>query len=188
MAATHYTSAFYERLRQGATRSAEIIAPLVLKLVPAKNVLDVGCGDGSWLAAFQGLGASDVLGIDGEYVQRDLLQIPPASFQPADLAKPFRLDRVFDLALSLEVAEHLPPASAPGFIESLTLAGPAILFSAAIPHQGGDNHINEQWPEAWAAMFKKHGYLAIDAIRRHIWHNQAVEWWYAQNIMLYVRA
>ncbi len=188
MPSEHYTKNFYERLRSGAKRSAEIVAPLVLELLPARSVVDVGCGDGSWLATFQKLGVSDILGIDGDYVERDLLQIPQERFRPIDFTKPFQLERGFDLAISLEVAEHLPPECAAGFVTSLTGAAPAVLFSAAIPYQGGDNHINEQWQDKWATLFREHGYAPIDAIRRRIWQNEAVEFWYAQNTLLFVRA
>jgi SAM-dependent methyltransferase len=183
----YYTKGFYDRLRDGATRSAEVIAPIVLQLLVTRSVLDVGCGDGSWLAVFRKLGVEDVLGIDGDYVERDFLQIPRERFRPMELAKPFRLERAFDLAISLEVAEHLPPECGPAFIQSLTEAAPAVLFSAAIPHQGGENHINEQWPDAWAALFRKHGYVSIDFIRKRVWQDEAVEWWYAQNTLLFAR-
>jgi len=183
----HYTQKFYERLRGGARASAEVIAPLVLQLLPVRSLVDVGCGDGNWSAVFHELGVHEILGMDGEYVRKDDLQIPREWFQPADLSKPFRLNRSFDLAVCLEVAEHLPPENAAAFVESLTTTAPAVLFSAAVPHQGGDHHINERWPDDWASLFKRHEYLAIDAFRRQIWQCENVESWYAQNILLFVR-
>src|SRR5262249_43878340 len=152
--------------RGGARASAEIIAPLVLQLLPVRSVVDVGCGDGNWSAAFHELGVQEILGIDGEYVRKEVLQIPVEWFQPTDLSKPFRLNRSFDLAICLEVAEHLPPEGALAFVESLTASAPAVLFSAAIPYQGGDNHINERWQDEWVSLFKQRGYLAIDAFRK----------------------
>jgi len=187
MASPHYTRQFYEEHRAGAEQSARVILPLVLDLLHPQSVLDVGCGDGNWLSVFRDLGVGDILGIDGDYVQRDLLQIPSERFRPMDLAKPFSVGRTFDLAVSLEVAEHLPASSATGFVRSLTEAAPAVLFSAAIPNQGGENHVNEQWPEFWASLFRQNGFVAIDAFRRRVWHNDAVDWWYAQNILLFVR-
>jgi len=185
MGSEYYTKEFYDLLRDGATKSAEVIAPLVLQLLPVRSVVDIGCGDGSWLAIFRRLGVGEILGVDGEYVNRDSLQIPPDRFQALDLTKPFVLDRVFDLAVSLEVAEHLPAEFAPVFVECLTRVAPLILFSAAIPFQGGVNHINEQWPDKWADLFGRHGYLPIDFLRKRIWQNDSVEWWYAQNTLLF---
>jgi hypothetical protein len=130
-------------------------------------------------------GINDVLGLDGPYVAQSQLQIPGHQFQPADLAVPVTLDRRFDLAVSLEVAEHLPAGSARGFVRSLTLMAPVVLFSAAVPHQGGNHHINEQWPEYWARYFGEFGFIAIDCLRRQFCHNPEVEWWYAQNVLLF---
>jgi len=188
MSSEYYTKNFYERLRGGATRSAEVIVPLVLRLLPTHSVVDVGCGDGSWLAVFRKFGVEEVLGIDGEYVDRSLLQIPQECFQALDLTKPFGLGRVFDLAISLEVAEHLPPDCGPTFVEGLTRLAPFVLFSAAIPFQGGEHHVNEQWPDKWAELFKAHDYVPVDFIRKRVWQNDDVEWWYAQNTLLFAQA
>jgi hypothetical protein len=81
----------------------------------------------------------------------------------------------------------LPTECAETFVDSLINLGDVILFSAAIPHQGGTNHVNEQWPDYWANLFKQKEYIAIDCVRDQIWQNGAVEWWYAQNILLFIR-
>lgn len=188
MVSESYTKSFYEQLRPGATRSAEAIVPLVLGLTQARTVVDIGCGDGSWLSVFQKLGVDDILGIDGDYVTRDLLQIPQDRFRAVDLTKPFSLGRVFDLAISLEVAEHLPADCASVFVKSLTRQAPLVLFSAAIPMQGGNHHINEQWPDKWAELFREHGYLPVDCVRKRVWQNDSIEWWYAQNTLLFAKA
>jgi len=181
-----YNKSFYEERRGGVASSAATIVPLVLTVVQAGSVVDVGCGEGGWLAAFRSLGVEDVWGIDGDHVPRALLQIPEQQFQVADLAKPLRMERVFDLALALEVAEHLPPECAEGFVASLIRLAPAVLFSAAIPFQGGVHHVNEQWPEVWAALFKKHDYVPVDFLRKRVWNDEKVDWWYAQNTLLFV--
>jgi SAM-dependent methyltransferase len=183
-----YSSSFYEQLRSGATRSAEVIVPLLQQFLAVGNVVDVGCGDGSWLAAFRKLGVDDVLGIDGAHVRTGVLQIPQESFRVVDLTKPFEVGRAFDLAISLEVAEHLPPECAEVFVDCLVRLAPCVLFSAAIPFQGGTHHVNEQWQDMWAELFKTRSYLPIDCIRNRVWENENVEWWYAQNTLLFVRS
>ena len=188
MFSEYYTRDFYEQLRNGATQSAKVMVPLVLQLLPVRSVVDIGCGDGSWLAVFRKFGVEEILGVDGEYVDRSLLQIPQDCFKALDLTGPFGLGRGFDLAISLEVAEHLPPDCARGFVEGLTRLAPFVLFSAAIPFQGGEHHVNEQWPDKWAELFKVHDYLPVDFIRKRVWQNDAVEWWYAQNTLLFARA
>ena len=188
MASQPYTKDFYDSLRNGAVRSAEIMVPLVLEVIPARSVVDVGCGDGSWLAVFRRNGVGDVLGLDGDYIDRETLQIPRESFRATDLTNPLTIDREFDLAISLEVAEHLPPECAELFVTNLTKLAPAILFSAAIPFQGGTRHVNEQWPEKWAALFQQFGYVPVDFIRKRVWRNESVEFWYAQNTLLFVQS
>lgn len=182
-----YTHRFFSSLSAGARRSADVIVPLVLDLLQPMSVVDVGCGTGEWLAAFRDRGVDDVVGIDGDYVRQDQLQIPTDRFITRDLTLPLRVGRGFDLAVSVEVAEHLPTEFAARFVQSLTELAPVILFSAAVPQQGGINHVNEQWPDYWVAHFEEYDYIVVDAIRPLIWKDTTVEWWYAQNILVFVR-
>lgn len=160
------------------------IVPIVIELVKPQSVLDVGCGTGTWLKAFQENGIENFIGIDSHDVTKDQLMISESNFKSLDLLKPFDLHRKFDLVLSLEVGEHLPESSADTYVESLTRHSEVILFSAAIPGQGGQNHINEQWPEYWMKKFGKHGFFFHDLIRPRIWNDDDVAWWYRQNIFL----
>ncbi|HJZ58105.1 MAG TPA: class I SAM-dependent methyltransferase [Gemmataceae bacterium] len=181
-----YTSEFFAAHRDSARRSARAIVPLVLRLVPARSVIDVGCGEGTWLSVFAEHGVADVHGVDGDYVDRDRLEIPQDRFRAHDLTRPLHVDRTFDLAVSLEVAEHLPEDAADAFVASLARLAPVVLFSSAVPYQGGNNHKNEQWPAYWAERFAAQSYSPVDCIRRRVWANLDVEWWYAQNTFLYV--
>jgi SAM-dependent methyltransferase len=182
-----YNDAFFDDQRRESTTSAREIVPVVLKMVKPQSVVDVGCGIGAWLSVFKEHGVRDVLGIDGAWVN-GYRGLPPEEFLERDLSQPLSLGRMFDLVVSLEVAEHLPPTSAKLFVESLVGLGSTILFSAAAPLQGGTNHLNEQWPKYWAALFAEHGYVALDWLRPLIWNNERVEWYYAQNSLLFVHA
>src|SRR5947208_1568135 len=182
-----YTQKFYKDQSVSSRRSAEAIVPLVLTLIKPQSVIDVGCGLGIWLSVFKEFGVKDVFGIDGDYVDRSMLQIPNERFTAFDLKKPIPIDRQFDLVISLEVAEHLPEACAKTFVHSLTKLGPVILFSAAIPFQGGTAHLNEQWPDYWANYFNEDGYEAVDCLRKKVWQDDQVEWWYAQNMLVFSR-
>jgi SAM-dependent methyltransferase len=172
--------------QRGARRSAMEILPIVFDLLPVRSVVDVGSGVGTWLSVAQELGVKDVLGVDGSYVSTELLLIPVSQFHPHDLTKPLSLPRRFDLALSLEVGEHLPATASSAYVASLAALAPVVLFSAAIPFQPGDHHINCQWPEYWAALFAQHGFLPVDYIRKRVWSNANVEYWYRQNVILFV--
>jgi SAM-dependent methyltransferase len=178
-----YSDGFFSTISDGALRSAKQIAPLILDIARPVSAVDVGCGTGAFLACLKTLGVQDVLGIDGDWAKPAL---SPGEFRSADLSKPLAVDRRFDLVVSLEVAEHLEPGSAAVFVDSLTRLGPIVLFSAAIPFQGGVGHLNEQWPDYWAGLFAERGFELVDCIRMKLWHNTDVEWWYAQNTFLYV--
>lgn len=183
---TRYSSNFYAEYNATSEASAEAVVPEVIRLIKPSSLVDVGCGEGVWLSVFGRHGVRRTLGIDGDYVKRERLRIPVETFQPRDLTQPFSLPERFDLVMSLEVAEHLPEGSAPGFVRSLTGLGPVVLFSAAVPYQGGTYHINLQWQDYWARLFGAHGYVAIDAIRPVVWGNPEVSFWYRQNTLLFV--
>jgi SAM-dependent methyltransferase len=183
-----YSEDFFESHRPGSQRSARVIVPLLLELVQPRSVVDVGCGTGSWLSVFRQCGIEDVRGIDGPHVPLDSLEISADRFSTFDLTQPLRLEQHFDLVVSLEVAEHLPRESADVFVESLVRLGPIVLFSAAVPGQGGTHHVNEQWPDYWVQRFARHGYVAIDALRPEVWKADDIEAWYVQNILLFVAA
>jgi len=182
-----YTQEFYDDLHAGSLQSARRVVPIIKKLIQPGSVIDVGCGLGVWLSVFGEEGIDDLLGVDAHRVDHSKLAIASENFKHWDLTKPLELDRSFDLVMCLEVAEHLPEASARPLIETLTRLGDIVLFSAAIPGQGGTEHINEQWPKYWADLFSEFGYRAIDCIRDQIWEDAKVDWWYAQNTILYVK-
>jgi SAM-dependent methyltransferase len=181
----YYDHLFYEQRITGSLKSAMEIIPLVLKLFPVKSVVDIGCGLGTWLRAFQEYGVSDILGIDGPHIEEPMLEIRKEAFTRADLCTNLHLSRSYDLAISLEVAEHLGEEYATQFINTLTDASEIVLFSAAIPGQSGRGHINLQWQDYWREIFNSFGYTALDAIRPQIWGHPDVDYWYQQNIIIY---
>jgi len=183
-----YDADFFRIQQDGSVRSANVVVPIAASIVRPMSVVDVGCGTGGWLAVFLAHGVRDIAGIDGDYVKASMLRIPQRSFRTADLSLPFDMDRTYDLAVSLEVGEHLPASAASTYVDSLTKLSDAVLFSAAVPFQGGRHHVNEQWPDYWARLFSERDFVCFDCIRRKIWSNPDVQWWYAQNILLFVRA
>lgn len=184
----HYDQSYYEAEGAGSSlQSASVVVPIVTSLVRPLSVIDVGCGSGVWLKMFQQYGAERILGLDGYHIDPAWLSIPKECFRAVDLNKPIVEDQTFDLAVSLEVAEHLPKKYSAQFVRSLVQLAPIVLFSAAMPFQGGERHINEQWPEFWRDIFDRVGYEKLDLIRGRIWKNSAVKYWYRQNISLFVR-
>lgn len=182
-----YDSNYYSHQKDGSYASAEVIVPLVLQFYRPKSVVDVGCGVGNWLSVFLKNGVEKILGLDGDYVDRSQLRIAEQFFKPVNLEQPIPDIGTFDMAMSLEVAEHLPQEVAEQFVKNITSLAPVILFSAAVPYQGGTHHVNEQWPEYWQKLFALQGFVPVDPLRRLVWDNSSVDWWYAQNIMFYVK-
>lgn len=175
----HYDTQTY------GTQSAEQILPIVFSLIGTpKSVLDVGCGNGSWLKVAHQIGVVECLGIDGEHVTSNEFIGDYTFFKPYDLQKPLNLNRKYDLVISLEVAEHLPESAADTFVENLTKHADTILFSAAIPYQGGYMHLNEKYPSYWLEKFSEKGFMFYDLVRSFIWDKEKILPWYKQNIFL----
>jgi SAM-dependent methyltransferase len=168
-------------------QSPRELVPIFLRNSSIKSVVDVGCGLGTFLRAFKEGGVEDVLGIDGKWCKKELLfeNISQSEFLESDLELEIKINRKFDLAISLEVAEHLSPERAVSFVRDLCNLSDTIIFSAAIPFQGGDNHINERPLSYWVQIFNDHGYECFDEIRPVIWDNSKVFWWYRQNTLLF---
>ena len=182
-----YDSAFQNMAASGSAYAARRIISAVRTILPVRSVVDIGCARGTWLREWQAQAVDDVVGVDGDYVDRSKVQIDLLRFVIHDLAKPFDLGRQFDLAQSLEVAEHLPPTRAASFIADLVALAPVVLFSAAAPGQGGENHVNEQTGAYWQAHFRRHDYLAIDCLRPMLAGDRRIPAWYRYNLILYVR-
>jgi SAM-dependent methyltransferase len=181
-----YLNEYHDAGKARGIKSAEAVTRLVHDVVKPGSVVDVGCGHGYWLRAFMNLRARSVTGIDGDYIDRAKLEIPVDRFVEMDLNRPRPLANSFDLAMSIEVAEHLRPSSSDGFVDFLCSLSTCILFSAGIPGQPGRYHINARWPYFWSEKFGSRGYVALDFIRPRIWHDEDLMLCHRQNILLYV--
>jgi SAM-dependent methyltransferase len=166
--------------KQAWIEGAGIVLDAFLESNPTlpRSAADFGCGPGAWLAALAKRGTADLIGYD---LKPPDPAVWPGRFEMCDLTQPMIFHRRFDLALCLEVGEHLPKAAAWTLVNSLAEASDVILFSAAIPGQGGDGHCNENWPSFWVELFAEHGYASLDLIRPRIWTDERVLWWYRNN-------
>lgn len=182
-----YRGEFFDYINAGSLASAAVICPLLISWLGPTRLLDVGCGAGAWCKVWAESGVADVVGVDGQYVLDESLLIPKGSFHRTDLSARFDLERKFDLVTSLEVAEHVPEGSAGTFVENIARHGDCVLFSAAVPGQGGEFHVNEQPLQYWRERFEALGYQCFDPVRPVILKNPAVEPWYRYNTLLYAR-
>ena len=180
-----YDQNFYSQQMDGSIQSASFIVPYILTIFPdIKSVVDLGCGVGTWLAEFKRNGIDSVLGYDGGNPPTAYLQIDEDEYQKTDFTHEIPVQKKVDLAMTLEVAEHLNEKYAQQFIKSLCGHSDLILFSAAIPGQGGTHHVNERWQSYWANLFNQEGYQIYDIIRPNFWYDKRIEFWYRQNIFL----
>lgn len=167
-------------------KSARIILPMLFDMVQNINsVLDIGCGCGGWLKVASELGVQDIFGIDGKWTPIKDISINEKYFKHIDLENSFKLKRTFDLGICLEVAEHISRDSACRFVNDVCKTSDVILFSAAIPGQGGTHHVNEQYPLYWSSHFKKNGYATYDPFRNRIFSNRNLPYWFRQNLLLF---
>ena len=188
MTAYSYSNQFMQYAAQSSAYSATAITWVLHDQIAVESVLDVGCARGTWLRAWSKLGVADMHGVDGDYVDRELLEIPTLAFTAMNLNLAFDLGRQFDLVQSLEVGEHIEESASDIFADSLARhARRYILFSAAPPGQGGEYHINEKPYEFWRQKFEARGFATVDAVRPIIIDDSRISYWYRYNTLLFVR-
>lgn len=180
--AADYSRRFYDEIRSGAVASAGAVVPRLFELVQPARVIDVGCGEGHWLLAFEQLGA-EVIGLDGSYVTSS----PSATASSLTTSRP-RSSRISPAASISRSPRsgRASPAGAAGFVRDLCQLAPVVVFSAAIPGQGGTGHVNEQWPRYWTELFEAEGFAVSGALRFELWEDDRVENWYRQNLLVAV--
>jgi SAM-dependent methyltransferase len=167
--------------------SAVAIVDLILQYISPTSVVDVGCGTGRFLEEFKERGVDTILGLDGPATEA-VFRPDASNFLAVDLTAPVEQNQRFDLALCLEVAEHLPAESADCLVKTLTDLAPLVLFSAAHPDQGGQGHINEQWPTYWYRRFAQHGYVALDILRGPLGDEPGLLDCYRRNLVFFVES
>lgn len=165
-------------------KAASIVLPILFDLYRPSSVADIGCGLATWASVCEDLGVPEVIAVDGSYVELDRLKIDRSKFVSHDLRNALVLPKKYDLAICLEVAEHIPESFANNMVDTLTGASDVILFSSAIPMQNGQNHVNEQPFEYWMEKFERKGYVFYDVLRSKVWNNPSVDWWYRQNMFV----
>lgn len=181
-----YDSQFMTYTTLMNNNSAHVVSHMLFQQFHPNSIIDFGCAHGGWLKAWQDNGATDLLGLDGDYVDREKLLIDNQNFIPTDLSQPIVAKKKYDLAQCVEVAEHLPESSASILIKSITSHAPVVLFSAAPPGQGGRGHINEQPYEYWRDLFAKEGYSMFDWIRPQLAGHNDIQPWYKYNLFLFI--
>jgi hypothetical protein len=169
-------------------KMARRLVPLVINMIGTPHsVVDLGGGGGGgWCRAFKENGTTQVWCIEHPSIVISDLLIDERELIRCDFENDFPAPIKSDLAVSIEVAEHLSQSKSDTVVDFLTQSAPVVLFSAAIPGQGGDGHINEQRPAFWRNLFERKGFHLVDAIRPKILFDRDIASWIRQNLYLYV--
>lgn len=182
-----YPADWHRLFGEQTGHSAAAVMRHLLSIFDVTSTVEIGCGNAHWTRAGLDLGVQQYLAADGDWNDlRDLL-VDQDRFVAIDLAHPLALSRRFDLAICLEVAEHVGEEHAETIVDSLVRASDVILFGAAVPFQGGSGHINEQWASWWRERFSREGFVPFDLVRPKFWADRSIHYWYRQNPFVYVK-
>lgn len=114
---TIYADNFYKDRHENTSYAASVIPDYCVDFlrkngIEISSAIDIGCGVGTWLSVLRSTMGEKlrVHGLDGGYINKEYLRISQNEFSATDFEKENVLDEKYDLAISLEVAEHLSPS------------------------------------------------------------------------------
>lgn len=185
-----YDKEYYERDVEGpAVLSAPHIAKTVVERFAPKTLIDVGCGTGAIMEAFQRLGVA-TKGLEYSKAGIKKCRARGLTVHLFDIERDAIPQLRGDLALSTEVAEHLPASVAPNYAKLLCTLAPVVICTAAGPGQGGTDHVNLQPKEYWIDLFAKTGHVFDRESTNKLtsqWKSSGVEGFYFENLMVFRR-
>ncbi|MCA9798638.1 MAG: class I SAM-dependent methyltransferase [Cyanobacteria bacterium HKST-UBA04] len=179
---------FYSSTRLSKLKSIEATANLMVEVFQPRSLVDIGCGEGLFLNVFHQHGIN-VIGCD---ISEAALKVSSKDFIifQADATKPIRFNQTFDLAMCVEIAEHIPNRCSRQLVKTLTKASDTVFFTAAPPGQGGVGHINEQPQAFWERLFQDEGFSLDESLSHYFrttLQDAQVVYWLSRNIMIFRR-
>lgn len=174
-----------ERVYESAKRIYEVISPYLPKI---NSVVDIGCGMAAFSKVFQESGVEKVTLIDHpNFKASNCLVKQEFQFIPCNLDKEIPENLSADLLICTEVLEHITKKRSLQVLDFITSCSDIIIFSAAIPRQGGLGHINEQRHEFWIKEFKKREFDYADLFKTKIINDESIFYWLRQNIFIFFK-
>ena len=186
-----YNTSFFNYVDSLQASSHPIMAATIAHRFKLENVIDIGCGSGGLLHSLREVGNIPGSGLEYSKRGRELCMQKGLQVEFADLTEPLAIDPKHDLVCCFEVAEHLPEAFADQLVASLTSGPNHVVFSAAIPGQGGNDHVNEQPNSYWIEKFETQDFKTDKTMTEEIraeWRSGEVVDWFANNVMVFCRS
>ncbi|MBW1872771.1 MAG: hypothetical protein JRJ19_11945 [Deltaproteobacteria bacterium] len=192
--AQQYDQEFFSewgRTNSAYVSSAKTVIDVLFENFKPGRVIDLGCGCGvhSYFLRKKGV---EVVCLDG--VQPPEEHSFVSDIHIRDLT--VRFDNIwgdFDLALCLDVGEHIPKDLSGIFLENITSFCDTLLLACAPPGQGGHHHVNEQPKRYWIKRLAEHrfGYnrkrtgILLETFKKNrtefMWMNEHISVYERQN-------
>ncbi len=190
-----YDQEFFNSNKDEGLKMASWFIPALKKVTGFNSIIDIGCGTGHYLRYCLDNGITDVFGLEGSPHAFESLLVDKNIVVMHDLRKPYTFSRKWDIAISIEVAEHVDKLYTNNYIKILTDSSNIVILTAAQPGQGGTAHVNEQTPEWWKEKFGKFGFTldeeATNHLKNEIRNAKAnggyVTDWFEPNILIFKR-
>ena len=133
------------------------IAERIKTDIQPSRVLDAGCAIGLLVETLRERGI-DAEGVDlSDYaIERAHAAVRPY-VRVGSIAD--ELPRRYDLIVSIEVLEHMPPEEAEAAVANFCGHTDDVLFSSSSTDFAEATHVNVRPPEYWAELFARHGFL-----------------------------
>lgn len=166
-----YRGSFFSKRHKLAWR-VPIVCDAIEAVFKPATIVDVGCATGDFVKGFQDRGLM-ALGIEGSKNCAPFLEAPQSTVLIMDLRRQFtKLDLgPFDVALCLEVAEHIEEEFVEEFLDNLCALSKTIVMSYAPPGAGGHHHVNCQHAPYWLMKMAQRGFKncpeVVEEIRKH---------------------
>lgn len=155
-----YSKEYYEGIRCANQSYYELFAQVLMEEFQPNTLVDCGCGHGGISREFLNHGCKEAFLFDGS---PDAVEIAKSAgmknVAQLDFISATKIPATGDLAICLEVAEHIPTAHAPNLCRLLSGAATTLAFTAAPPGQGGHLHVNNQPQSYWIDLFAKNGMI-----------------------------